>query len=97
MTGIRRRPAAVAVLAALALAVSVAWAAQPSLSRHAALAAALPVPTPFAVPTTPATDGLPSTGSGRLVAVGRFQRSVPWSLIRVWDGGRRLAIQHTAT
>lgn len=58
---------------------------------------ALPVPRPFAVPTTPATDSLPEVASGRLAHVGRLERSVPWTLIRIWDGGRRLAIQHTAT
>ena len=89
--------AAAAGFAALALAAGAAWAAQPDLSRADALARALPVPTPFAVPTTPATDGLPSAASGRLASVGRVERSVPWSLIRMWDGGRRLAIQHTAT
>lgn len=97
MTGVVGKRTAVFGIAALVLAAGGGWAAQPVQTRQDALARALPVPTPFAVPTTPATDSLPSVGSGRITSVGRFERSVPWSLIRIWDGGRELAIQHTAT
>lgn len=83
--------AATAGLAVLAGGGALLWP-DPGPPVAVLLAAAQPEPTPYAVPTSPATDPLPAVGTDGLVDVPRGSRSVPWTLIRLWDGG--LAVQH---
>lgn len=58
--------------------------------------AGFPEPTPFQVPTSPATDALPVLEPSQVRAPSGDQVSRPWDLIRMWDGGRRLAVQYAA-
>lgn len=55
---------------------------------------AVPEARPFMVPTAPATDPLNTQDPSKVLA-GERARSVPWELIRMWDSGRRLAIQYS--
>lgn len=50
-------------------------------------------PRPFTVPTTPATDPLDIVTPSDLATLAEPARSLPWELIRIWDGERRLAIR----
>lgn len=54
----------------------------------------VPEAQPFTVPRGPATDPLPLQQPTKVLP-GEQLRSVPWQLIRVWDSGRRLAIQYS--
>lgn len=57
-------------------------------------AGAVPEARPFMVPTASATDPL-DVQEPTKVLPGEQLRSVPWQLIRAWDGERRLAIQYS--
>lgn len=71
---------------------------QPRLPQASAVAdvraGAVPEARPFTVPTAPASQPLDVQKPTQVLA-GEQARSVPWQLIRVWDGGRRLAIQYS--
>ena len=64
--------------------------------REQLVTGGLPEPTPYTVPTTRATDALPVLEPSAVRAPGDDQVSRPWDLIRLWDGGRRLAVQYSA-
>lgn len=51
-----------------------------------------PEPRPYTVPTTPATDRLDVIQPSSTVSAGDDEKDADWKLIRLWDGGRRLAI-----
>lgn len=52
-------------------------------------------PTPYDVPTSPATDALPVIAPTGVRPLAEGERSMPWGLIRLWDEGQRLALQYT--
>jgi len=64
--------------------------------RESLVAGAVPEPTPYAVPTSPATDALPVIEPGRLRPPGDGEESRPWLLIRMWEGGSKLAVQYSS-
>ncbi len=51
-----------------------------------------PEPTPYTVPTTPATDHLEVVTPTSHLVVRPGEQPVPWRLIRLYDGGKNLAI-----
>ena len=103
--GVRVRAKAAGALAAGVLAAAVGVVAgiarddrapqrqQKPASNEDVRAGAVPEARPFTVPTTTPTDPL-HVHNPSMVLSGDRPRSVPWQLIRVWDGGRRLAIQY---
>lgn len=65
---------------------------EPTSPRPAA-DGAIAEPTPYSVPTTPATDALPVIAPAPLRPLDAGEVSVPWQLIRLWDDQSDLAIQ----
>ena len=83
-------------LAAAAAALALCGCTGSEPDREQPLTTGLPEPTPYAVPTTPATDALPVLEPSEVRAPDDGQVSLPWDLIRMWDGGRRLAVQYSS-
>jgi hypothetical protein len=66
-----------------------------ALAPQAAPPGSVAEPTPYAVPTTPATDDLIEVAPRPLLELAGEDRSVPWTLIRLWDDGRRVSIRYS--
>lgn len=65
----------------------------PVATGPAPLTGAVAEPTPYTVPTSPATDALPVITPTTVQPLGDGEISVPWQLIRLWNDGQDLAIQ----
>jgi hypothetical protein len=99
----RRHAVTLAAAAAVVMVATVAGLALGLSSRSAPeeihlvgappLQGAVAEPTPYNVPTTPATDALPVITPAGVAPLREGEASVAWQLIRLWDDGSDLAIQ----
>jgi hypothetical protein len=92
----KRLANAAAAVVVAAAAVAGLWATSQDGSELVAaspLEGAVVEPTPYAVPTSPATDALPVITPSTVPRLSAGQASVPWQLIRLWDDQSDLAIQ----
>jgi hypothetical protein len=100
----RRRHAVALAAAAGAVMVATVTGLALGLSAHGTpeeirlvdappLQGAVVEPTPYSVPTTPATDALPVITPTGVAPLREGEASVPWQLIRLWNDESDLAIQ----